>query len=213
MTELSPAARRIYENACLLGEMPAPEQPLFSITELNDRCAAEAAWQATIPVHDPRHKRMFKIERDGAKAWVTLYWGGYGYDYDLSDIRRPEDLLWFLLHVGKKTWRHSSAQRIAALISAISVEKGWAPYMPVPHPNEAPPAFHDEKAEREKLTPALRYAVIRRDGSRCRCCGASVSTGAILHVDHIIPIAKGGRTVKENLQTLCAVCNQGKAAS
>lgn len=31
-----------------------------------------------------------------------------------------------------------------------------------------------------------------------------------LHVDHIIPIAKGGKTVKENLRTLCEECNWGK---
>lgn len=213
MTELSPAARSIYEQACLLGAMPPPSQPVFSFTDLSDRCAAEAAWQATLPVYDPRHKQMFELVKDGSETWVTLYWGGYGYDYDLCDIRRPEDLLWFLLHIGKKTWRHSSAARVSALIDAICREKGWRPFRQVAHPNEAPPAHHDRKAERESLTPALRYKIIKRDGSRCRLCGASVSTGAVLHVDHIIPIAKGGRTEDGNLQALCAVCNQGKAAS
>lgn len=30
-------------------------------------------------------------------------------------------------------------------------------------------------------------------------------------VDHIIPVAKGGKTVPKNLRTLCNVCNLGKS--
>lgn len=32
-----------------------------------------------------------------------------------------------------------------------------------------------------------------------------------LHVDHIMPWAKGGEIVLENLQTLCSKCNLGKS--
>ena len=34
--------------------------------------------------------------------------------------------------------------------------------------------------------------------------------GVKLHVDHIFPIAKGGRTDPSNLRTLCDQCNLGK---
>lgn len=71
----------------------------------------------------------------------------------------------------------------------------------------------DAEAERAKVTQQLRYQVIKRDGYRCRCCGYSVSEGARLHVDHIHPVSKGGRTVEKNLQTLCWGCNMGKGAS
>jgi len=33
-----------------------------------------------------------------------------------------------------------------------------------------------------------------------------------LHSDHIVPIARGGKTTWENLQTLCASCNLRKGA-
>lgn len=65
--------------------------------------------------------------------------------------------------------------------------------------------------QRSLMTPRLRTDILRRDGHRCRMCGASPGTGATLHVDHIIPVSRGGTTVPENLQTLCQTCNLGKS--
>ncbi len=42
-----------------------------------------------------------------------------------------------------------------------------------------------------------------RDGYRCRRCGST----DYLQVDHIIPVAKGGRTILSNLWTLCDLCH------
>lgn len=59
----------------------------------------------------------------------------------------------------------------------------------------------------------LRWRVLQRDRFTCCACGTSpaLSDGVELHVDHIVPWSKGGETVLENLQTLCAVCNLGKS--
>lgn len=43
----------------------------------------------------------------------------------------------------------------------------------------------------------------RADGYKCRKCGSTTN----LQVDHIIPIAQGGQTVKSNLWTLCLDCH------
>ena len=40
-------------------------------------------------------------------------------------------------------------------------------------------------------------------GNRCLCCGAAEH----LTCDHVVPIARGGRNVIENLQLLCRPCN------
>ena len=60
----------------------------------------------------------------------------------------------------------------------------------------------------------LRYDVLKRDHFRCVLCGASPAThlGCDLHVDHVIPYSKGGKTVASNLRTLCEPCNLGKGA-
>jgi len=67
-------------------------------------------------------------------------------------------------------------------------------------------------AERARLTPALRRQILFRDGHRCKLCGAEVASGAALHVDHIVPIARGGTTEAENLRALCSACNSAKSS-
>ena len=64
--------------------------------------------------------------------------------------------------------------------------------------------------ERSLMTPGLRYDVMRRDGFHCVLCGRGQEDGVKLHVDHIVPVAKGGRTERSNLRTLCEDCNRGK---
>lgn len=68
------------------------------------------------------------------------------------------------------------------------------------------------RMERLKMTERMRVQVFKRDGYRCQMCGAAPSDAndVTLHVDHIYPIAKGGKTTMDNLQTLCSRCNWGK---
>lgn len=68
-----------------------------------------------------------------------------------------------------------------------------------------------KRMERSKMTPSLRYDVLKRDHFRCQICGASQADGVKLHVDHIVPVSKGGKTELSNLRTLCDMCNLGKS--
>lgn len=68
-----------------------------------------------------------------------------------------------------------------------------------------------KKQERKIMNDDIRYNVLKRDNFTCKLCGATARDGAKLHVDHIIPISKGGKTVMSNLQTLCDRCNLGKS--
>ena len=71
---------------------------------------------------------------------------------------------------------------------------------------------YQKKKERSKMSSSLRYDILKRDHFRCQLCGRSASDGVELEVDHIIPISKGGKTVPDNLRTLCKDCNRGKSA-
>jgi hypothetical protein len=59
----------------------------------------------------------------------------------------------------------------------------------------------------------LRMQVMKRDNFKCVLCGSTPATspGTVLEIDHIVPWAKGGATVLDNLQTLCSECNNGKS--
>ena len=62
------------------------------------------------------------------------------------------------------------------------------------------------RVERGRVSNKMRFSIYARDGYRCCICGASRNF-AQLEIDHIIPIAKGGKSVYNNLQTLCHRCN------
>jgi len=56
---------------------------------------------------------------------------------------------------------------------------------------------------------SLRYRLLKESKGKCALCGAS-NKDTVLDIDHIIPVSKGGKTVYENLQVLCAKCNRSK---
>lgn len=65
---------------------------------------------------------------------------------------------------------------------------------------------------RDLIPPQLRFRVLQRDGFRCQYCGRSARDGAILHLDHVVPVAAGGETSEDNLITACETCNLGKSS-
>ncbi|NUO82190.1 HNH endonuclease [candidate division KSB1 bacterium] len=59
----------------------------------------------------------------------------------------------------------------------------------------------------------LRRLVIQRAGARCEYCRlAQVRQEATFHIDHILPIKQGGKTIVENLALACMSCSLHKAA-
>ena len=66
------------------------------------------------------------------------------------------------------------------------------------------------RVERGKVTNKTRFAIYQRDGHRCRKCGRKTDD---LEIDHIVPIAKGGKSTMDNLQTLCRRCNREKGTN
>jgi 5-methylcytosine-specific restriction endonuclease McrA len=48
----------------------------------------------------------------------------------------------------------------------------------------------------------------RQQKLKCACCKVSIKLK--WHVDHIVPLSRGGTNFRRNLQLLCAPCNQAK---
>lgn len=83
---------------------------------------------------------------------------------------------------------------------------------PRPPATESAQPAPSRPEDRREVRIGLRYAVLRRDRFRCVLCGASpaMDLGCQLHVDHIEPFSKGGKTTLGNLRTLCGICNVGR---
>lgn len=82
---------------------------------------------------------------------------------------------------------------------------GLGELVPPPMPEKRRSHF---KAEWEKMKPWRRLEVLERDNFTCRRCHRSPLSehGVRLAVYHIVPVADGGKTRLDNLETLCAGC-------
>lgn len=67
------------------------------------------------------------------------------------------------------------------------------------------------KNQRKLMTPELRFKIKERDSYTCQSCGKTMYDEVGLHIDHIHPVSKGGKTVISNLQVLCSKCNGRKS--
>lgn len=63
--------------------------------------------------------------------------------------------------------------------------------------------------KRKSLSKKKRFEVFKRDSFKCQYCGRS-APDVILEVDHIVPVAEGGKNDMLNLVTSCRDCNRGK---
>lgn len=64
--------------------------------------------------------------------------------------------------------------------------------------------------QRKLMTKELRDKIKKRDNYTCQKCGKYMPDEVGLHIDHIIPVSKGGKSVESNLQVLCSKCNGRK---
>ena len=64
-------------------------------------------------------------------------------------------------------------------------------------------------AQRKSISKKTRFEVFKRDSFKCQYCGRT-APDVILEVDHIVPVAEGGKNDLINLVTSCRDCNRGK---
>ena len=62
---------------------------------------------------------------------------------------------------------------------------------------------------RKAIPKKVRFEVFKRDKFTCTYCGRK-APDVVLEIDHIIPVAEGGKNDIMNLTTSCRDCNRGK---
>ena len=146
-------------------------------------------------VHEPVGEPLAYLTHFGSECSPV---DGYWLALDRLSVEEVEKRHGFIDHISRKRWgdhwQYAYGLRIAAVVAeGLEVRScGKSP------------------AGRVKPSPTLRAKVFERDGFRCRRCAHGPPDVRIV-VDHILPVAEGGKTNLENLQTLCHPCNAGKS--
>ena len=59
------------------------------------------------------------------------------------------------------------------------------------------------------VSPIMKILVLSAYGFKCRYCGCALSSDST-HIDHAIPLSRGGSTTIANLRAACSKCNLEK---
>ena len=141
-------------------------------------------------------------------------WTHHGKPPRYSDMALPPSRVGgkaYMLRFG--TWNKA----LAAFVERINAEPAASPLTQdagtPSNSDNLPEPDPQRRAEDARDIPlGLRFRVLHRDRFKCVLCGDHPARNAEchLHVDHILPWSKGGKTRDGNLRTLCVGCNVGR---
>lgn len=144
---------------------------------------------------------------------LLTVWTHYGRTPTHDEMKRPPSTVGPKAYIQRfGTWTRA-LQAFSDRVNADNTEAQRTQVAPIQSALPKIPRSTPE-AERREIRVGLRYWVLKRDRFRCVLCGRSPAThhNVDLHLDHLVPVSKGGRTIRENLRTLCKECNLGKGS-
>lgn len=80
-------------------------------------------------VPDSVDERGFAVDEEN--RYFTIYWGQYDYVIEFDRIDTPENALVWLHHMGEKTWKFTSSERMMALLAECANRFDWNLNKPV----------------------------------------------------------------------------------
>jgi len=143
-------------------------------------------------------------------------WTHYGRQPHYSEINKPPSQIKSRRYINRfGTWRKA----LLSFIEFMERDSSEIPNQAKIEDSLTPITKSSEQIDRKQpedsrgIPQGLRFKVMHRDHFKCVLCGDNppASPGLILHIDHIIPWSKGGKTQIDNLRTLCAPCNIGRS--
>lgn len=158
----------------------------------------------------------FEVTEFENKIYYCLYHEAMDYEIDFSTVNSTADVYEWVAHMSAKNtglygdgcvyflcqaFEDICKQSDIYLRVDINVFKGV----------KVAAKYYKRIQAKRNVSVRTRHQILERDGFKCVDCGASPATGAVLEVDHTIPISKGGSNDPSNLRTLCSDCNRGKS--
>lgn len=199
------ASNQPFKYLCKYFDIKVNEETLLSFEEvLNNFAAAEQG------------KILLKTERDEIVSSISnsipaiiMYFSrerviqelGFS-NIDLSDLYFPVYTFQYVSAGGNSSFRCDIKLNIENLDKFIAYLSNLIKFK------------NSIAGQRALMSSALREKIKVRDNFTCKICNLSVADekNLLLEIDHIIPLAKGGITSVDNLQTLCWKCNRSKGS-
>ena len=158
-------------------------------------------------IHAWKQAQKDKVKNDPAKVFkLEKKWSNYSYKAFRFEFTRT-----------KTRYRQQNYQRYSYQVSETSnsfymTEKEVASRIQFleTHGYYVTYDQYHRVDQRKALTRDMREFIKQRDNYTCQICGKYMPDEVGLHIDHILPIAKGGKSVPSNLRVLCSKCNGRK---
>lgn len=131
-------------------------------------------------------RRAERVRTDPGFARKTRAWAMASYRRVMADPERRERFLAWVRQYIKRD--HVRSRRVSATQRYRAQQRG----------NAAPEMFD-------------RSEIFARDGGVCHICGGLVNPES-WHVDHVVPLARGGEHSRTNVAVAHPFCNQSKGA-
>jgi 5-methylcytosine-specific restriction endonuclease McrA len=152
----------------------------------------------------------------GEGSWLrTARFSLGAYKRIWGSLRRCCDML-----TAYRDGRITREQLLTGAVECRTSHRGLAPRARHAGRTRTPSGLKSQRANaaqagypgRRQVPIRVRWAVIRRDRYRCIACGRNPAAepGVELHIDHILPVSRGGDNEMANLRTLCRECNVGR---
>lgn len=139
-------------------------------------------------------------------------WTYYGHPPKTTEMYQPPSKIGYVAYTRRwGTW----IKAIEAFVQRTEQDSDTLPQQDESkkHLKKVVCASPKTSSNKRKIKLGIRYKVLKRDHFRCVLCGRSPATeqGCELHVDHVIPFSKGGKSTLDNLRSTCRECNLGKS--
>lgn len=145
-------------------------------------------WRDKHPGHGERFKEYKRANPDKVKRWTKTY----------SENNRE------MLAAKNHSWYEKNREY------AKRKAQEWR----AANPEKVRVGLKDQRGRRLSAEGKFTVGDVRRlyeeQNGRCPACDADLSRG--YHVDHVMPLSRGGTNWPDNLQLLCCPCNQAKGS-
>lgn len=158
----------------------------------------------------------FEVVESEGEVHYLLYHEAADYEIELNKINSTADVYGWAAHMTTKNPWHYGYECVFFLCQAFGDICNYSNiYLRANNAEfkgaKVAATYYRRIQVKRNVSVRIRHQILERDDFRCLDCGASAATGAVLEVDHTIPISKGGSNDLSNLRTLCTDCNRGKS--